>query len=374
MGDTHPMKLIRLKLTHDLARACGLLEGERASVIEAEPVDADLVRRVHSPQYLNVLQSVNDGSVSFEASRFGLGTSDCPIIAGVWDYSLLSAGASVQCAEAVSKGEAHAAFNIAGGLHHAMPNRASGFCYLNDPAIAIRYLLERGYRVAYVDIDAHHGDGVQQIFYDSDRVLTISLHESGQFLFPGTGFEQEIGSGAGEGYSVNVPLFPYTDDEVFCWAFDQIVPTFIEAFQPDYLVTQLGCDSFRDDPLTHLALTTNGFCYAVNSLKKLARGRWIALGGGGYRVSNVARAWTLAWGIMSGQEVPEEIPVEFLAELEQSGVMKLFPEFHHLRKMHDPVYTATETQQCRTHAERVVGFLLDKVLPKVKSTSTVPPP
>ena len=188
-----------------------------------------------------------------------------------------------------------------------MPGHASGFCVFNDPVIAINSLLARGARVAYVDIDAHHGDGVQHAFYDTDAVLTISLHESGSFLFPGTGSTEEIGTGKGRGYSVNVPLYPYTSDQTYLWAFREVVPPMLEAFRPDFLVTQLGLDTHYLDPITHIALTVQGFAQVVRELSQLAP-KWLALGGGGYDIGAVARGWTLAYGVMSSQTFPDQIP------------------------------------------------------------------
>ncbi len=367
MGDHHPMKLIRLKLTHDLIRAYGLLDHPDAQLANVRPADEAALSAIHTSDYLEALKLTNPGVEPPHSFRFGLGTADCPVVPGIWDVSLLSTGATLQCAEAVEQGSASVAFNIAGGLHHAQADHASGFCYLNDPAIAIQRLVEQGYRVAYIDIDAHHGDGVQALFYDTDRVLTISLHESGHFLFPGTGFEHEIGRGVGEGYSVNVPFLPYTDDQVFCWAFREVVPPFVEAFQPDIVVTQLGCDSFRDDPITHLELTTNGFCEMVETMKALSDSKWIALGGGGYQLSNVARAWTLAWAMMLNVELPDELPVEFLEEVERSGVKCAYPEFRDLRRLRDDPHEGRDATQSRRYAERIVKHLLDHALPKVKS-------
>jgi acetoin utilization protein AcuC len=200
-----------------------------------------------------------------------------------------------------------------------MPDRASGFCYLNDPAIAILDLVSRGKRVVYLDVDAHHGDGVQHAFYDTDRVLTVSLHESGQFLFPGTGEVDEIGTGKGKGFSVNLPFHPSTGDETFVRGFEAIVPPLVEAFKPDVLVTQLGVDSFAGDPLTHLQLTTRGFTRMIERMKSF-RLPWVALGGGGYHLANVARAWTLAFGIMNDLELPDEIPSSAAAELRSYGL------------------------------------------------------
>jgi acetoin utilization protein AcuC len=183
----------------------------------------------------------------------------------------------------------------------------------NDPALAIHYFLNQGKRVAYVDIDAHHGDGVQEAFYAEDRVLTISVHESGQWLFPGTGAVSELGEGAGRGYSVNLPLYPYTGDDDYVEAFGQVVPPLIRAFAPDVLVTQLGIDSYHSDPLTHLQVTTEGYIEAVRQLAGLGL-PWLALGGGGYDVNAVARAWTLAYGVMLGADWPDQLPPEFVRE------------------------------------------------------------
>jgi acetoin utilization protein AcuC len=252
------------------------------------------------------------------------------------------------------------AFNIAGGLHHAQRSRASGFCYVNDPVIGILKLLEKGKKVAYIDIDAHHGDGVQEAFYETDQVLTISLHESGHTLFPGTGFEYEIGEGKGEGYSVNLPFPSYTDDEVYLWAFEQVVPEFLHAFQPDVIVTQLGVDSFSNDPLTNLNLSIWGYEKIIQRIKALAP-QWVALGGGGYDVSNVARAWTLAWAVMNGVELSERLPESYC---DSAGKVGLYEKT--LRG--SPILTPdSQKKEIRKEAERVVNYIRKTVLPKVSS-------
>ena len=192
-----------------------------------------------------------------------------------------------------------------------MPDHAYGFCVFNDPAIAIHRFLRAGMKVAYVDIDCHHGDGVQHAFYHADSVLTVSIHESGAFLFPGTGFVQETGAGVGRGYSVNVPLYPYTSDDVYLWALERTAVPLIRAFAPDVLVTQLGIDSHYKDPITHLALSVQGFARAVRALAAVAPAKWLALGGGGYDLQAVARAWTAAYGIMSGQTFPNRVPESY---------------------------------------------------------------
>jgi acetoin utilization protein AcuC len=235
---------------------------------------------------------------------------DNPPYEGMYEASTLSTGASLVGAELVAEGEVDVAFNVAGGLHHAARGNASGFCIFNDPVVAIEYLRRRGMRVVYVDIDCHHGDGVQAAFYGDSDVMTISMHESGHYLFPGTGEVAELGSGDGSGYSVNVPLAPYTDDDTFLWAFSEVVPPLLGVFDADILVAQLGMDTHFDDPITNLSLTVEGHGEVVRQLGALAT-RWLALGGGGYDVGAVARGWSLDYGIMMGTEWPDEIPERY---------------------------------------------------------------
>lgn len=360
-GPMHPLRIIRLKLTYELINAYGLLELPHVHFIptaQAKEGDLDLF---HSQDYIEVLKRANSGEISGEAYGYGLGPGDNPVFQGLFQWSLLVTGATLQAADFVADGRGEIAFNIAGGLHHAMRSSASGFCYVNDPVIGIQRLLGRGMKVAYIDLDAHHGDGVQQAFYETDRVLTISLHESGDTLFPGTGYEYEIGIGRGEGFSVNLPFPAYTDDETYLWAFEEIVPELIEYFRPDIVVTQLGVDSLWDDPLTHLSLTLNGFERVVRRIRDLAP-RWVALGGGGYELSNVARAWTITWAIMNGIELNEELPPRFLEFALKYGMdvksLRSNPEAYDLTP-----YRSRNTKQ---EMERVIRYLKRSVYPKVK--------
>lgn len=312
------MKNERLSLTFRLIEAYGLLALERAAVLEPRLAQEEEVLRFHHADYLAALRRSDSGNLFPSAYSYGLGTPDDPIFPGVFSWSLLVTGASLSAAEAIEGGGFDFAFNMAGGLHHAHPASAAGFCYINDPAVMIHDLVRRGRRVAYLDLDAHHGDGVQEAFYETDQVLTISLHESGLSLFPGTGFVHEIGRGKGEGYSVNLPFSPGTDDETFLWAFQEIVPPLLSSFAPDVLVTQLGIDAHRSDPLSNLSLSLQGFIEAVRKIRQMA-GKWIALGGGGYNLNNVPRAWTLVWATMNDQELDPEIPQEFLETARGEG-------------------------------------------------------
>ena len=309
-GANHPLRNVRLRLTHDLVRAHGLLDLPATRTVEARQATLDEMLAFHDRGYLEALGGVDRGEVRRDLYSYGLGTADNPIFPGVYEWSALVTGASLQAMDLVASGQVDVAFSIAGGLHHAHRAKASGFCYVDDPAVIIAHLVERGLRVAYVDIDVHHGDGVQWAFYDTDRVLTISLHESGLSLFPGTGFVEEAGQGKGQGFSVNVPFAPDTDDEIFTWAFDAAVPPLLHAYGPDILVTQLGADTHRTDPLANLALTTRGFAHAVQAFRQAGR-PWVALGGGGYDIANVPRAWTLAWAIMNGVEPPPGVPATY---------------------------------------------------------------
>lgn len=357
-GPTHPLKPYRLKLTYELIDAYGLFSLPDARVIKADMAQENDMLLFHEKDYIEALKAANNGELTPGAQSYGLGPGDNPVFDGVYDWSSLITGASLQAADLVARGECDIAFNIGGGLHHAMARRASGFCYLNDPVVAIMSLLKRGKRVAYIDIDAHHGDGVQEAFYATDRVLTISIHETGTILFPGTGFENEKGTGEGEGYSVNIPMPPTADDELFLYAFDEIVPPLLNTFTPDFVVTQLGVDSFHGDPLAHLNYTNNGFCKVVRRLKELSP-KWVALGGGGYNIANVAKAWTLAWAIMNDIGVPDKIPDDFLRRHEAEGFQS--------GTVRDPEYSADGERKgvMRKEVERVIGVIKKKIFMKM---------
>jgi acetoin utilization protein AcuC len=277
---------------------------------EAEEHDLLLV---HTPEYLEILKEASEGRIPSGAYRYGLGSGDNPVFPGLYDWSVLVSGATLECVRQVTEQNSRIAFNIAGGLHHAMPSRAAGFCYLNDPAIGIAKMVQDGLRVAYLDVDVHHGDGVEAIFKDTDRVLTISLHQHGHTLFPGTGFPDEMGQGAGRGYAVNVPLAPGTDDDLYIRTFMAVVPPLIHAFSPDVLVTQLGVDTLTTDPLASLNLTVNGFNRIVQEIRSWNI-KWVALGGGGYDIMNVARAWTRAWATMKEVQLADALPDGFVSK------------------------------------------------------------
>ena len=316
-GPEHPLRMERLGLTWRLMEAYGLTKLPNARLHTPGPATESAIALFHTPEYLEILKSANGGFAPKRAERYGLGPGDNPVFPGLWDAAKLCAGGSLLAAELVASGKATRAFHFAGGLHHALPGRASGFCYINDAVLAILYLKSRGLRVLYVDIDAHHGDGVQYAFYRDPSVLTISTHERGDYLFPGTGFVEEAGEEEGLGYSVNLPLEPFTDSAVYLPAFEQIVPPPVGAFRPDVVVAQLGIDSHRTDPLTHLELDVQGFARAVARIAELSP-KLVCLGGGGYDLQNVARAWTAAWAVLNGVELAAELPAAFAADARRS--------------------------------------------------------
>lgn len=312
-GPEHPMDPVRLALTMGLVRAYGL---DRAvDVVAAPPAGDSTLRLVHHQDYVDAVRRVSLDPRSADGS-YGLGTMDDPAFAGMHEASALIAGQSVGAAEAVWRGEAAHAVNFAGGLHHAMPGSASGFCVYNDAALAVARLLELGAeRVAYIDVDVHHGDGVQAAFWEDPRVLTVSLHEHPRTLFPQTGWPEETGAGAGEGSAVNVALPAGTGDEGWLRAFHAVVPELLADFRPQALVTQHGADTHFEDPLAHLAVSLDAQRAVQASCHDLAHeyvdgGRWVALGGGGYAVVDVVpRSWTHLVGIAAHAPVDPESAV-----------------------------------------------------------------
>ena len=321
-GPSHPLRPLRLELTMSLARQTGVLD-----LVDVRPpraADDDLLELVHDPLYIGAVRAAPD-DLRARFERWGLGTGDNPVFPRMHEAASLVTGASVDAARAVWEGSHEHAVNISGGLHHAMRDRASGFCVYDDPAVAIAWLLSAGAeRVAYVDVDVHHGDGVQAAFYGDPRVLTISMHESGMTLFPGTGFPDETGRGDAVGTSVNVALPAGTGDAGWLRAFHAVVPPLLRAFRPQVLVTQHGCDTHALDPLAHLFMSIDGQRVACRALHELAHelceGRWVALGGGGYEpVQVVPRAWTHLLAEAAGTEVSGDTPDDWRHEAHERG-------------------------------------------------------
>jgi acetoin utilization protein AcuC len=310
-GPAHPMSPLRVDLTMRLAAELGVVGDGGLRIVTGPVASDDVLATVHDPAMIEAVMRAGTTAAPDEA--FGLGTDDNPVFRDMHQASAHVVGSSVEAFRQVWSGESLHSASICGGLHHAMPERASGFCIYNDVAIGIRSLLDQGaQRVAYVDVDVHHGDGVEKVFWDDPRVLTISLHETGQMLFPGTGFAHDVGGEGARGSAVNVALPPGTGDGGWLRAFHAVVPPLLREFAPEVLVTQHGCDSHAEDPLAHLMLTVDGQRAAYLALHDLAHevagGRWVATGGGGYAlVEVVPRAWTHLLGIVAGRPVDPQV-------------------------------------------------------------------
>lgn len=300
----HPFKPERIERVYRMCKERNLFSDPGVRVMEVDGEDEGVLARFHTPEYIETLRRADRHvHVDIDMLHHGIGSAENPVFNGIYTFSVVSAAASVAAARFVADGVG-SAFNPCGGFHHAHPDRASGFCYVNDVAIAIDELRRRGLRVAYVDIDAHHGDAVQEAFYGDRSVLTVSMHETGKTLFPWGGFEREIGESEGKGFNINVPLAPDTDDEIFLHLFREIVMEALLLYRPDVVVGQFGTDMLATDPLTHLRLTNNGYIEAIEHLHK-AFPRIVALGGGGYSMADVARCWTLLWVELAGLVLDE---------------------------------------------------------------------
>ena len=309
-----PFKTQRAGLTRQRLLSFGLLGGEGRVEVPARKASLAELEEFHTARYLEELQRAAGGDLTVDGLHMGLGGPDTPMFKDVFEYSALACGAALTAADLVLAGKADIAFNLLGGFHHAMAEKAAGFCYLNDVVLACMRLAAAGKRVACVDVDAHHGDGTQAAFYNRNDVLTISLHESGKTLFPWGGFENEIGEGQGLGCNVNVPLPAGTYDEAFLMAFDRIAAPVLEAFDLDVIVLELGMDTLAGDPLTHLRMTNNAHVEVVKRLLDFNRPILIA-GGGGYHVENTVRGWALAWRTCCGEDEEHD------ASLGMGGVM-----------------------------------------------------
>ena len=348
-GSSHPLRPERVLLTYDNIRDLGFISSGRAREVSARVSTDKEILGAHDPRFVEVVKGIDAGDLDPSEGRpYGLGTPDDPIFAGMHKASAAVCGASLTAAELVADGTVEHAFNPAGGLHHARRAEASGFCIYNDPAVAIAAILKRhpDWRVMYVDVDVHHGDGVQWIFYDDPRVLTVSLHQSGHYLYPGTGFENEIGGSDALGTSVNVPLLPLTGEDDYLWALETVLAEVGGAFKPDLLFTQLGADTHHGDPLANLGLTMTAYPRMSAILHRAAHehagGRWVATGGGGYQFDTVVpKVWTIHFAEMC--DAADQIPAAWLEDSSPEDVSRSY----------------------RPELERIVATVLDSCKPRL---------
>lgn len=300
-----PFDTRRPGLTYRTVEAMGLLGAPDRRVVAPVALSDAEVARFHDPRYLDALRRGGRGEHDLRALAMGLGTPDCPIFPGMYEYGKLAAGGALTGARLILSGEATVVFSPSGGFHHAHAHRAGGFCYLNDIVLACLELTDAGRRVLFLDIDVHHCDGVQDALYHRGDVMVVSLHESGKTLYPGTGFEDEVGAGDGLGATVNFPLPVGTYDDAYLRVFDEGVWPVIQAYDPDVVVVEIGMDALAGDPLAHLQLSNNAYADVLERLRRLGR-PILATGGGGYHVENTVRGWSLAWSVLCGDQADHD--------------------------------------------------------------------
>ena len=351
LGQHHPFKSIRPEAVKHLLECFGvplLVRGFEAATLED-------ILTVHSRGYVSRVIQASSGQPVPDALEYGIGTSDTPIFANMHEATSSVCGGTLEAAKLIATGQASCVLSLAGGLHHAQFAAGSGFCVYNDLSIAIRHLTKLGLRVVYLDIDAHHGDGVQWLHYTESNVLTISLHETGRYLFPGTGHTYELGRGAGRGYSLNVPLEPYTQDDSYLEALERVLEPALAWFKPDVLVVQGGADSHELDPLADLCLTTQGYKKAYRYIVQLAQthanGKILATGGGGYATLNaVPRVWAQWYAALEGIELPNTVPPAWL-ERWQPQSQEPLPQVMTDDPINIPRRLAIETTNAQTVTE-----------------------
>jgi acetoin utilization protein AcuC len=359
-GPEHPFDPVRLEMTIDLVEELG----HPFTPTRPEPATREELLTVHTEGYVASVESASRGEPVADPEAFGLGTPDNPVFPGMDLAARYLVGGTLLGARLLHEGQATTVLQLGGGLHHAQRDRASGFCVYNDLAVAIRYLTGKGMTVAYLDIDVHHGDGVQSIFYDDPNVLTISLHESGQYLFPGTGEVYEIGSGAGRGRKLNVPLHPFTETDSYLAAFKAVVPQALAWFRPDVLVVQAGADAHVADPLADLLLTTRAYATLYQAIlehaERLCHGRVLFTLGGGYEVCSVPRIWALLYLCVHGLPISDDLPATWRERWEARLGVELPSQLHDHNPAHPPI---PQRDEIAAYDRRITDRLVDSMMP-----------
>lgn len=335
----------------------GMLDEPNVAVQAPIPVTVQEALAFHTESYLEVMGETSKGVHNFKALKMQLGTPDCPVFKDMLNFSLLASGGTLSGARLLLEGKADVVFNPHGGFHHAHAGNAGGFCYINDVVLAAKELSEAGKRVVVLDLDAHHLDGVQDAFYDTDLVTTISMHESGKTLFPGTGHENELGIGKGKGHSINIPLPVGTYDEMYKYAFMQVVIPLLEKLQPDVIILEIGMDGLATDPLAHLNLTNNVYAELLDEVRALNT-PLLVVGGGGYNVPDTVRSWALCWSVLTGAAQDE---MDLMAGM--GGVMLQNTAWFGGLRDRTLLSHGGYREEVKSEIQRVVQFLKDTVFP-----------
>lgn len=366
-NDNHPFNQLRIKMTLDLLQMSNAISDE--DIIKPRMATDEELCLIHDPNYVNAVKLASEGLLSEErAENYGLGTEDTPVFPNMHEASALLVGGTLAAVDAVMSGKAEHALSLGGGLHHSFRGKASGFCVYNDNSVAIKYLQKHyNARVLYVDTDAHHGDGVQWSFYDDDQACTFSIHETGRYLFPGTGNINERGQGKGYGYSFNIPVDAFTEDESWLHAYETAFKEIVEFFKPDIILTQNGADAHYLDPLTHLSATMNIYEQIPKLAHELAHqycnGRWVAVGGGGYDIWRVVpRAWARIWLEMTElSHINGDIPIEWIEKWQHKAPVTLPNKWHDPKNMYEPIPRKSEITEKNAQ-------MLDKSLYPIRSS------
>ncbi len=331
LGENHPFNSLRIEMVLDLIMELGLLR----KTLTPEPINPEDLLTVHDKNYIDIVEAVSRGENIADAESYGLGNIDNPIIPGMAEGARYQVGGTVLGAKLLLQEKTNKVLQLGGGFHHAYKSLASGFCLYNDLAMAIKEMTSKGWHVAYIDIDVHHGDGVQEIFYSDEKVMCISIHESGEYLFPGSGWIHELGRGMGRALKLNIPLEPYTEGESYLEVFNGVVEPALKWFRPDALVIQAGADAHFSDPLADLLLTTQDyeklFHSIINYANKYSSGRALFTFGGGYSITATTRIWVILYLILIGQNLPEKLPDNWINKW-KSKTGKAFPS-----TLHDPI-------------------------------------
>lgn len=354
-SDEHPFNQKRITLTLDLLKKINAIQD--TDIIQPRVATDEEILLVHDEKFMEVVKKAGKGKLSPGAGEvYGIGTEDTPIFDNMHEASAFLVGGTLTAVDEVMEGRTRHALNLGGGLHHGFKGRASGFCVYNDSSIAIKYMQEKyGARVLYVDTDAHHGDGVQWAFYDDPSVCTLSIHETGRYLFPGTGNVTERGNGAGYGTSFNFPVDAFTEDESFLDIYKSAMTEIAEFFKPDVILTQNGVDAHYFDPLTHLYGTMNLYKEIPRIAREIANeycdGRWIGVGGGGYDIWRVVpRAWAHLWIEMSGQQQPTgPLPKDWLHKWQPEAPISLIPTWEDPHPLYKPIPRKREIEEKNAH-------------------------
>lgn len=359
----HPFNQVRVELTLDLLSSMNAIS--KTDLLAPREATEEELSLVHDKGFINAVKKAGKGELpNEEAGNYGIGTEDTPIFEGMHEASSLLVGGTLEAVDYVMSGKGKHAVNLAGGLHHGFRGKASGFCVYNDSSVAMRYIQKKYQaRVLYVDTDAHHGDGVQWTFYDDSDICTLSIHETGRYLFPGTGNVSERGQGTGYGFSFNIPLDAFTEDESWLNAYRSAFKDVVEYFKPDVIFTQNGVDAHYYDPLTHLSATIDIYKEIPKLAHELAHqycdGRWIAVGGGGYDIWRVVpRAWSFIWLVMNELSIPSAVPEDWLQKWQKKSPVTLPQSFEDPKNMYKPIPRKQEIEEKNTQTvERALQFI-----------------